>query len=65
MEEGGRKGSLPLPQPEDYARNEEPSFREALDICIEYDDGVFYRASLDGSKVAIMADYSGRLPFPR
>ena len=62
MEEGGREYSLP-PQPEDYARNEDPDFCEDPDIFIEFDDGVFYQASLDGSAVAIIADYPRHLPF--
>ena len=53
----------PSPQPKDYAHIEEPGFREDPDIFIEFDDGVFYQASLDGSEVAIMADYPGLLPF--
>lgn len=53
----------PSPQPEDYARNEDPGFCEDPDIFIEFDDGVFYQASLDGSEVAIMANYPGLLPF--
>ena len=43
------------PQPEDYAHNEDPDFCEDLDIYIEFDVGVFYHASLDGSEVSIMA----------
>ena len=46
----------PAPQPEDHNRDEDPGFREDPDIYIEFDDGVFYQASLDGSEVAITAD---------
>jgi hypothetical protein len=53
----------PSPQPEDYARNEDPGFCEDPDIYIEFDDGVFYQASLDGSEVAITADYPRLYPF--
>ena len=53
----------PAPQPEDYARNEDPGFYEDPDIFIEFEDGVFYQVSLDDSEVAIMADYPGLLPF--
>ena len=53
----------PSPHPEDHARNEDPGFREDLDIFIEFVDGVFYQASLDGSEVAITADYPDLLPF--
>ena len=63
MEEGGREYSLPFPQPEYYAHNEDPGFCEDPDIFIEFDDGVFYQASLDGSEVAIMVDYPRIFPF--
>ena len=53
----------PAPQPEDHNRDEDPSFCEGPDIYIEFDDGVFYQASLDGSEVAIMADYPDLLSF--
>src|SRR4051812_29190335 len=53
----------PSPQPEDYARNEDSGFREDQDIYIEFDDGVFYQASLDGLEVAITADYPRLCPF--
>ena len=33
------------------------------DIYIEFGDGVFYQASLDGSEVAITADYPRPYPF--
>jgi hypothetical protein len=47
----------PTPQPEEHNRDEDPGFYEDPDIYIEFDDGVFYQASLDGSEVAITADY--------
>mgnify|MGYP005850284111 CR=1 FL=1 len=53
----------PAPRSEDYGRPEDPGFREDPDMFIEFDDGVFYQASLDRSEVAIMADYPGLLPF--
>ena len=53
----------PAPQPEDHNREGDPGFREDPDIYIEFDDGVFYQASLDGSKVAITADYPRLYPF--
>ena len=53
----------PAPHPEDHNRDGDPGFREDLDIYIEFDDGVFYQASLDGSEVAITADYPRPYPF--
>ena len=53
----------PFPPPEDYARSAYPEFCEDPDIFIEFDDGVFYQASLDGSEPAIMADYPDLLSF--
>ena len=53
----------PAPQPEDHNREEDPGFCEDPDIYIEFDDGVFYQASLDGSEVAITADYPRPYPF--
>ena len=47
----------PAPQPEDHNRDKDPGFYEDPDIYIEFDDGVFYQSSLDGSEVAITADY--------
>ena len=52
----------PSPQPEDHASNEDPGFHEDPDIYIEFDDGVFYQASLDGSEVAITSDYPRLYP---
>ena len=46
----------PAPQPEDHNCDEDPGFFEDPDIYIEFDDGVFYHASLDDSEVAITAD---------
>ena len=53
----------PSPQPEDHARDEDPGFDEDPEIYIEFDDGVFYQPSLDGSEVAITADYPDLFPF--
>ena len=53
----------PAPQPEDHNRDRDPGFRKDPDIHIEFDDGVFYQASLDGSEVAITADYPRLYPF--
>ena len=53
----------PAPQPENYNREEDPDFCEDPEIYIEFDDGVYYQASLDGSEVAITADYPGLFPF--
>ena len=53
----------PPPRPEDHARNEDPGFHEDPDIFIEFQDGVYYQASLDGSEVAIVADYPDLYPF--
>ena len=53
----------PSPQPEDYARDEDPDLCKDPNIFIEFNDGVFYQVSLDGSEVAIIADYPGILPF--
>ena len=53
----------PPPQPEDHARNEDPIFYEDPDIFVEFEDGVYYQASFDGSEVAIIADYPDLYPF--
>ena len=53
----------PTPQPEDHNRDKDPGFCEDLEIYIEFDDGVFYQSSLDGSEVAITADYPRLYPF--
>ena len=53
----------PAPQPEDHNREGDTGFREDPDIYIEFDDGVFYQATLDGSEVAITADYPRLYPF--
>ena len=52
----------PDPQLEDHNRDI-PGFCEDADIYIEFDDRVFYQASLDGSEVAITADYPRLYPF--
>ena len=53
----------PAPQLEHHNRREDPGFCEDPDIYIEFDDGVFYQASLDGSEVAITTDYPCPYPF--
>ena len=53
----------PSPQLEDHAHNEDPGFCEDPDIFVEFDDGIYYQASVDGSEVAITADYPGLYPF--
>ena len=53
----------PAPQLEDHNRDEDPRFCEVSVIYREFDDGVFYQASLDGSEVAITADYPRPYPF--
>ena len=53
----------PTPQQEDHNRDKDPGFCEDPDIYVEFDDGVFYQASLDGSEVAITVDYPRLYPF--
>ena len=53
----------PAPQLEDHNRDKDLGFCEDPDIYVEFDDGVFYQASLDGSEVAITADYPRLYPF--
>ena len=53
----------PFPQPEDYARSAYPEFCEDPDIFIEFDDGVFYQVSVDGSEVAMIVDYPRMFAF--
>ena len=53
----------PAPQLEDHNRDEDLGFCEDPDIYIEFDDGVFYQSSLDGSEVAITADYPRLYPL--
>ena len=55
--------NCPAPQPEDHDRNEDPGFHEDPGIFVEFEDGVCYQASLDGSEVAIVDDYPDRYPF--
>ena len=47
----------------DHNHDKDPGFYEDLDIYVEFDDGVFYQASLDGSEVAITANYPHLYPF--
>ena len=63
MDKGIENVHCPSPQPEDHARNEDPGFREDPNIFVEFDDGVDYQASLDGSEVAIVANYPGLFLF--
>ena len=53
----------PAPQLEDHNRDGDSGFCKDPEIYIEFDDGVFYQASLDGSEVAITADYPRPYPF--
>src|SRR5215216_175998 len=53
----------PPPPPEDHNRDKDPGFCEDPEIYIEFDDGVFYQSSLDGSEVAITADYPRLYPL--
>ena len=53
----------PVPQPEDHDRDKDPGFCEDPNIYIEFEDGVFYQASLDRSEVAITTDYPRPYPF--
>ena len=55
--------TVPPPQPEDHDRDGDPGFHEDPNIFVEFEDGVHYQASLDGSEVAIMADYPDLYPF--
>ena len=52
----------PAPHLEDHDHDEDPGFCEDPDIYIKFDDGAFYQASLDGSEVAITANYP--CPYP-
>jgi hypothetical protein len=52
----------PASQPKNHNRDLDPGFEEDLDIFVELEEGVFYQASYDGTKVAIIADYPGLLP---
>ena len=54
--------NCPAPQPESYSHDDDPGFHDDPELSIEYEDGVFYQESLDGSKVALLADHSGPLP---
>ena len=52
----------PAPQLKDHIQDLDPGFEEDPNIFIELKEGVFYQASYDGTKVAIIADYPGLLP---
>ena len=41
----------------------DPGFYEDPDIFLEFEDGAYYQASLDGSEVAIAADYPDLYPL--
>ena len=45
--------SSPSPQPEDPERALDPGLEEDPDAAVELVDGIFYRASRDGTPVAI------------
>ena len=53
----------PAPRVEDHNSDKDPDFCEDPDIYIEFDDVVFYQVSLDGSELAITADYHRLYPF--
>ena len=53
----------PAPQPEDHNHEKDLGFRKDPEIYIEFGDGVFYQASLDGLEVAIVADYPRPYPY--
>ena len=53
----------PAPQPEDHNRDKDAGFCEDPDIYVEFDDRVFYEASLDGSEVASTTNYPDTIPF--
>ena len=55
--------NCPAPQPEDHDRNEDPGFHEDPDIFVEFEDGVYYQASLHGLEVAIVDYYPDLYPF--
>ena len=57
--------SSPSPQPEDPKRALGPGLEEDPDAAVVLVDGIFYRASCDGTSVAITTDYSGLLPSSR
>ena len=50
------------PQPENHSRDEDQGFHDDLEMPIDFEDGVSYQESLDGSKVALTADHLGTLP---
>ena len=54
--------SSPSPQPEDPERALDPGLEEDPNAAVELVDGIFYRASRDGTSVAITAGYPGLLP---
>jgi hypothetical protein len=56
--------NCPAPQPEDYAREDDPGYHEDPDLSVEFEGGVFYQEGLDYAKVAIVADYPGSFPSP-
>ena len=52
----------PSPQLEDPGQALDPGLEEDPDISVELVDGTFYKASCDGTLVAIIANYPGLLP---
>jgi hypothetical protein len=54
--------SCPAPQPENHSRDDDPGFHNDPETSIVFEEGVFYQESLDGSKVALLADHPGALP---
>jgi hypothetical protein len=54
--------NYPAPQPESYARDDDPGFQEDSELSLIFEDGFFYQQSIDGSKVALLLDLPGALP---
>ena len=54
--------SCPAPQPESHSHDDDPGFHDDPEMLIDFEEGVFYQESLDGSKVALLADHPGTLP---
>jgi hypothetical protein len=48
--------SCPVPQPKSHSREDDPGFHDDPETSIDFEEGVFYQESLDGSKVALLAD---------
>ncbi|KAE8786239.1 hypothetical protein D1007_39937 [Hordeum vulgare] len=48
--------NCPVPQPEDFACDDDPRFHESLELLFIFEDGVFYQESVDEHKVDLIAD---------